>query len=90
NDGEATSADKALSALAYVLPLADGLSYAGHLFASHPEQMAVLQPLLLVLLAVRSLPFATLIGFFGLSSLSNNPQINKLVRFNMKQVRFCA
>ncbi|CAM9857159.1 unnamed protein product, partial [Sphacelaria rigidula] len=85
NDGEPTSADKALSALPYVLPLVDGLSYAGHLLASHPEQMAVLQPLLLVLLAVRSLPFATLIGFFGLSSLSNNPQINKLVRFNMKQ-----
>ncbi|CAM9471350.1 unnamed protein product, partial [Sphacelaria rigidula] len=85
NNGEPTSTDRALSALAYLLPLVDGMSYAGHLFTSHPEQMAVLQPLAAVLLAVRSLPFAMLIGFFGLSSLSNNPQINKLVRFNMRQ-----
>lgn len=87
NDGAPTSADKALSALSYLLPLADGLAYGGHLFASHPEQMAVLQPLVAVLFALRSLPFATLVGFFGLSTLSNNPQVNKLVRFNMKQVR---
>lgn len=86
NDGPATAADKVLATLPYLLPLADGLAYAGHLFAAYPEQMALLQPLAVILLAFRSLPFATLIGFFGLSSLSNNPQINKLVRFNMKQV----
>ena len=85
NDGAATTADKALSALPYLLPLVDGISYAGHLFGAFPEQTAWAQPLAVVLLALRSIPFATLVGFFGLSSLSRNPQVNKLVRFNMQQ-----
>ncbi|CAN0333841.1 unnamed protein product [Scytosiphon promiscuus] len=85
NDGPATATDKALSALPYLLPLADGVTYAGHLFGAFPEQTAWAQPLALVLLALRSLPFATLIGFVGLSIGSSNPQINKLVRFNMQQ-----
>eukprot|EP00904_Undaria_pinnatifida_P012351 jgi/Undpi1/8246/HiC_scaffold_25.g10716.m1 len=85
NDGAATTADKALSALPYLLPLVDGISYAGHLFGAFPEQTAWAQPLAVVLLALRTIPFATLVGFFGLSSLSRNPQVNKLVRFNMQQ-----
>ena len=85
NDGPPTIADKALSALPYVLPLADSLAFAGHIFAAFPEQLAWAQPLVGVLLALRSLPFATLVAFFGLSILSSSPQINKLVRFNMQQ-----
>ncbi|CAM9952489.1 unnamed protein product, partial [Laminaria digitata] len=85
NDGPATAADKALSALPYLLPLVDGISFAGHLFGAFPEQTAWAQPLAAVLLALRSLPFATLVGFFSLSALSSNPQVNKLVRFNMQQ-----
>nr|AUO68226.1 Tic20-like protein [Saccharina japonica] len=85
NDGPATAADKALSALPYLLPLVDGISFAGHLFGAFPEQTAWAQPLAAVLLALRSLPFATLVGFFSLSALSGNPQVNKLVRFNMQQ-----
>ncbi|CAN0512291.1 unnamed protein product, partial [Ectocarpus sp. 12 AP-2014] len=76
---------KALSALPYVLPLADGVVFAAHLFGAFPEQTAWAQPLAAVLLALRSVPFATLIGFFSLSIGSSNPQINKLVRFNMQQ-----
>ncbi|CAN0416278.1 unnamed protein product, partial [Laminaria digitata] len=85
NDGPPTVADKALSALPYVLPLADSLAYAGHMFAAFPEQLAWAQPLAGALLAVRSLPFATLVAFFGLSTLSSSPNVNKLVRFNMQQ-----
>ncbi|CAM9138886.1 unnamed protein product [Pylaiella littoralis] len=85
NDGPATTADKALSALPYLLPLSDGIVLAAHLFGAFPEQTAWAQPLAVVLLALRSLPFANLIGFFGLSIGSSNPQINKLVRFNMQQ-----
>nr|AUO68231.1 Tic20-like protein [Saccharina japonica] len=84
-DGPATAADKALSALPYLLPLVDGIAFAGHLFGAFPEQTAWAQPLAVVLLALRSLPFATLVGFFSLSALSGNPQVNKLVRFNMQQ-----
>ncbi|CAB1096592.1 unnamed protein product [Ectocarpus sp. CCAP 1310/34] len=44
------------------------------------------QPLAAVLLALRSVPFATLIGFFSLSvHRLRNPQVNKLVRFNTQQ-----
>ncbi|CAN0365612.1 unnamed protein product, partial [Scytosiphon promiscuus] len=85
NDGPATATDKALSALPYLLPLADGVIFSAHLFGAFPEQTAWAQPLALVLLALRSLPFANLIGFFGLSIGSSNPKINKLVRFNMQQ-----
>ncbi|CBJ30360.1 conserved unknown protein [Ectocarpus siliculosus] len=85
NDGPATTADKALSALPYLLPLADGIVFAAHLFGALPEQTAWAQPLAAVLLTLRSLPFATLIGFFSLSIGSTNPQVNKLVRFNMQQ-----
>ncbi|CAN0144332.1 unnamed protein product, partial [Hapterophycus canaliculatus] len=85
NDGPATTADKALSALPYLLPLADGVVFSAHLFGAFPEQTAWAQPLALVLLALRSVPFANLIGFFGLSIGSSNPKINKLVRFNMQQ-----
>ena len=85
NDGPATAADKALSALPYLLPLVDGISFAGHLFGAFPEQTAWAQPLAAVLLALRSFPFATLAGFFSLSALSSNSQVNKLVWFNMQQ-----
>lgn len=85
NDGPPTAADKALSALPYILPLADSLAFGGHLFAAFPEQTAWAQPVAAALLALRSIPFVTLVSFFGLSILSSNPQVNKLVRFNMQQ-----
>ncbi|CAN0342774.1 unnamed protein product [Ascophyllum nodosum] len=85
NDSPATSADKALSALAYILPLADSMVFAGHLFNVFPEQTAWVQPIAAALLILRSVLFATLAGFFGLSFLSRNPEVNKLVRFNMQQ-----
>lgn len=85
NDGPATVSDKALSALAYILPLADSMVFAGHLFATFPDQTAWAQPIAAALLILRSVPFATLAGFFSLSFLSRNPEVNKLVRFNMQQ-----
>lgn len=87
NDGLPTAADKVLSALPYLLPLMDSLSYAGHLFTAYPDQMAWAQPLAGLLLAFRSIPFSTLVAFFGLSALAGMPQINKLVRYNIRQVR---
>lgn len=38
-----------------------------------------------LLIGVNSLPFATLVAFFGMSILSGNQNINKLLRFNMLQ-----
>lgn len=85
NDGPATIIDRFYCALPYLLPLADSLAFAGHLFGTFPEETAWAQPLAAVLLALRSVPFATLVTFFGLSIASSNPRINKLVRFNMQQ-----
>lgn len=85
NDGPATAADKALSALPYLLPLADSITFAAHIFGAFPEQTAWAQPVAVVLLALRSIPFVTLVSFFGMSILSSNPKVNKLVRFNMQQ-----
>lgn len=83
--GEITAADSALSALPYVLPLMDGLQYSSHLFSAFPEQTAWAQGFAILLAGLRSIPFFPLIFFFGLSFLSNNPNVNKLVRFNMRQ-----
>lgn len=84
-DDVPTISDKLLSSVVYLLPLMDGVTYAQHLFAAYPDQMTWAQPLVFVLLAFRSIPFAPLVTFFGLSVLSRNPEINKLLRFNIRQ-----
>ncbi|CAM9396855.1 unnamed protein product [Pylaiella littoralis] len=88
SDGEAasaTAAEKALCALPYILPLSDGIVYARHIYSAYPQQMAWSEPLAALLIGVNSLPFATLVAFFGMSILSRNQNINKLLRFNMLQ-----
>ncbi|CAM9519975.1 unnamed protein product [Ectocarpus sp. 4 AP-2014] len=81
----ATSLEKALCALPYILPLSDGIVYAQHIYSTFPQQMAWSEPLVAILIAVNNLPFATLVAFFGMSILSSNQNINKLLRFNMLQ-----
>ncbi|CAM9831206.1 unnamed protein product [Scytosiphon promiscuus] len=81
----ATGVEKALCALPYILPMSDGIMYAQHIYSTFPQQMAWSEPLATLLVAVNNLPFATLVAFFGMSILSSNPNINKLLRFNMLQ-----
>lgn len=85
NDDTATSVDKALSALPYILPLSDGMVYAQHLFQAFPAQTAWAEPVAGLLLAFQNIPFGTLVAFFGMSILASNPSVNKLLRFNMLQ-----
>ena len=85
NDADATAAEKALCALPYLLPLSDGIVYAQHLFTAFPQQVAWAEPIAGALLLFNNLPFVTLAMFFGMSILSRNTKINKLVRFNMLQ-----
>lgn len=85
NDGSATAADKALSALPYILPLSDGMVYAQHLFQAFPAQTAWAQPIAGLLLAFQDIPLGTLVAFFGMSILASKPSVNKLLRFNMLQ-----
>ncbi|CAM9663215.1 unnamed protein product [Discosporangium mesarthrocarpum] len=85
NDGPPTAADKALSALPYLLPVMDLLSYAGHLFTAYPDQFAWAQPLVVLLSIYRAIPFSGFASFLGISLAANNPTVNKLVRFNLRQ-----
>ncbi|CAN0271001.1 unnamed protein product [Discosporangium mesarthrocarpum] len=85
NDSPPTAADRALSALPYLLPVMDLLSYAGHLFTAYPDQFAWAQPLVVLLSIYRAIPFSGFASFLGISFAANNPAVNKLVRFNLRQ-----
>jgi len=84
NDGDATSKDKIVSILPYLLPLVDGLVYGKFLFLENAENPIVIG-LGLLLALYRTIPFAGFLSFFGMNVLSDNLTINRLVRFNMKQ-----
>jgi len=84
NDGDATSRDKIVSILPYLLPLVDGLVYGKFLFLENAENPIVIG-LGLLLALYRTIPFAGFLSFFGMNVLSDNLTINRLVRFNMKQ-----
>jgi hypothetical protein len=84
NDKPPTGTDKFLSVIPYLFPLLDSLQFAGNLVNAHPENL--LSGLAaLMFTAYQSIPFGGLIAFFALSTLSGNPRINRLVRFNMQQ-----
>lgn len=87
NDDPPTVADKALSVVPYVFPVLDSLQYARFLVLAHPNN-----PLSIAASALfgayQAVPFAGLLAFFSLIVLSGNPQINKLVRFNMVQAAY--
>ncbi|CAM9969881.1 unnamed protein product [Ectocarpus sp. 6 AP-2014] len=85
NDGPPTITDKLLSVLPYTLPLMDSLVFGAHIFQTFPTQLSFLEPLVAILLIYRSLPFSGLILFFGLQWFAAKPEVNKLVRFNLRQ-----
>jgi hypothetical protein len=87
NDKPPSGTDKLVSVLPYLLPLLDGLQFAGHLVNDNPDN--VLSGIALAMFTLyQSVPFGGLIAYFALSSLSGNPTINRLVRFNMQQAIF--
>ncbi|CAM9716026.1 unnamed protein product [Hapterophycus canaliculatus] len=85
NDGPPTVADKLLSVLPYTLPLMDSLAFGAHIFQTFPTQLSFLEPVVAILLIYRSLPFSGLILFFGLQWYASKPEVNKLVRYNLRQ-----
>jgi len=84
NDGPPSAQDKILSVLPYLFPLLDGLQFARFLVIENPDN-PVAGIIALLYALYRSIPFGGFIAFFALSSLSGNPRINRLVRFNMQQ-----
>lgn len=84
NDKAPTNSDKLLSCLPYLFPLLDGLQFARFLVMGNLEN-PVAVAIGIVYALYRAIPFGGLIAFFTLSFLSNNPSINRLIRYNMQQ-----
>ena len=83
NDRPPTGTDKAISVLPYLFPLMDGLLFGQFLLtdASNP----VFGVVAAIYVLYRKIPFSGFLAFLGLNAGSNNPSINRLVRFNMQQ-----
>lgn len=89
NDKAPTTSEKALSVLPYLFPLMDGLQYGRFLLqADGADANPLVIGLALVYSLYRSIPFSGFVAFFALNTLSGNPSINRLVRFNMQQAIF--
>jgi len=88
NDREPTTADKAFSILPYLFPLLDGLQYGRFLLGAEDGSNPFIAALAILYTLYRNVPFSGLIAFFALNFLSNNPSINRLVRYNMQQAIF--
>jgi len=88
NDREPTTSDRAFSILPYLFPLLDGLQYGRFLLGAEDGSNPFIAALAILYTLYRNVPFSGLIAFFALNFLSNNPSINRLVRFNMQQAIF--
>jgi hypothetical protein len=87
NDSPPTTQDKVISILPYLFPLLDGLQF-GRFLLTGQEDNPFVGVLSLIFTLYRSVPFSGFIVFFLLNFLSNNPSLNRLVRFNMQQAIF--
>ena len=87
NDKPPTASDKIVSVLPYLFPLLDGLQFSRFFLMGHSENPLAITAAIAYAL-YRSIPFGGLISFFGLTFLSDNPKLNRLVRFNLQQAVF--
>lgn len=87
NDREPTNTDKLVSVLPYLFPLMDGLLFGQFLLAGN-ESNPVVAVLALLYTVYRSIPLSGFLSFFALNAVSNNPSINRLVRYNAQQAVF--
>ena len=84
NDKPPTASDKVLSVLPYLFPLLDGLQFARFLVEGNPDNPLAMAAVVSYAL-YRAIPLGGFLSFFALNFLSENPRINRLVRFNMQQ-----
>lgn len=89
NESTPTNRDKLISCLPYLFPLMDGLQYGRFLLSAEgAESNPAVVILALLYTLYRSIPFSGFAAFLALNFLSNNPRLNRLVRFNMQQAIF--
>jgi hypothetical protein len=87
NDKDPTTKDKLISVIPYLFPLLDSLQFGRFLIMENADNPLV-GLLGLLFTAYRSIPFSGFIAFLALNTLSSNPGLNKLIRFNMQQAIF--
>ncbi|GMI07570.1 hypothetical protein TrRE_jg10582 [Triparma retinervis] len=83
NEQPPTTADKVYSILPYLFPLLDGLQYGRFLLQG--EDNPVINSVALLYVIYRNIPFSGFIAFFAINFLSNNPKLNRLIRWNLSQ-----
>lgn len=83
NEQPPTTADKFYSILPYLFPLLDGLQYGRFLLQG--EDNPVINSIALLYVIYRNIPFSGFIAFFAINFLSNNPKLNRLIRWNLSQ-----
>ncbi|XP_031501709.1 protein TIC 20-II, chloroplastic-like [Nymphaea colorata] len=80
------AADQLIAAAAYCLPFFNGLQYGRYAFVQYLALEHVFEPLLPVVSAYRSVPFASFAAFFALYLLLvRNPNFGRFIRFNAMQ-----
>jgi EF-hand domain pair/Chloroplast import apparatus Tic20-like len=85
NDKPPTATDKIVSVLPYIFPLMDSVVFGQFLLANAGENNPAVTALAVLYSLYRSVPLSGFLAFFGLSTLSGNLAINRLVRYNMQQ-----
>lgn len=88
NEKPPTNSDKLFSVLPYLFPLMDGLQYGRFIFAGDNQGNPIVIVLAILYALYRSIPLSGFVAFFALNFLSNNPSLNRLVRYNMQQAIF--
>lgn len=83
NEQPPTTLDKIYSILPYLFPLLDGLQYGRFLLQG--EDNPIINTIALFYVVYRNIPFSGFIAFFAINFLSNNPKLNRLIRWNLSQ-----
>jgi len=87
NDKDPTQQDKVLSVLPYLFPLLDSLQFGRFLLVDNAEN-PIVGLVGLFYATYTSIPFSGFIAYVALTTLSSNPGLNRLIRFNMQQAIF--
>ncbi|KAH7670892.1 hypothetical protein IHE45_10G058400 [Dioscorea alata] len=78
--------DRLISAASYALPFFNSLHYGRFLFTRLPILATALNPILPLIAAYRSIPYAAFVVFFALYlGVVRNTQLSRYVRFNAMQ-----
>mmetsp|Transcript_8925 Transcript_8925/g.25466 ORF Transcript_8925/g.25466 Transcript_8925/m.25466 type:complete len:213 (-) Transcript_8925:5-643(-) len=78
--------DRIIACVPYLLPLLDGLRYGKFFFMEFPQAYVLLAPLQPLIKAYYTLPFASLVVFFGLYyGIVQNYNFSRFIRFQAMQ-----